>query len=113
MSGKVGLLFGAQRHTWNSMRAIWSLYAFIVICEAALLRGFLLAAAADSAVFSSNLGPQNLAGISHDLLQMTIAWTKGAFHPSNLESWQRSSFPISVLAISALALSIYLRKKRP
>src|SRR5438309_1326816 len=112
MSSQAGMPGEARRRPWNSPLAIWALYALVIICEVVLTRGFLLAASADSALFTGSLGPQSLTGVSHDLLQMMLAWTKGAFHPSHLESWQRSSFPISVLAISAVVLSFYLRKRR-
>lgn len=112
MPAKAVIPAEAKRRFWKSTRAIWALYALVIICEAVLTRGFLLAASADSALFTGSLGPQNLTGVSHDLLHMMLAWTKGAFHPSHLESWQRSSFPISVLAISAVVLSFYLRKRR-
>jgi hypothetical protein len=103
-------LANTRRRPWESTRAIWALWAIAIICEAVLMRGFLLAAAADSAAFTGSLGPH---GVSYDLLRMVTAWTRGAFHPSHLESWERSSFPISGLAISAFALVFYLRKRRP
>ena len=102
----------AQRRPWKSTLAIWALYALVIVCEAVLTRGFWLAASADSAVFSGGLGPQNLEGVLHDVPDMIKAWTSGGFHPRHLESWERSSFPISGTAISAVALSLYLRKRR-
>jgi hypothetical protein len=102
----------AQPRLWKSTLAIWALYALIILCEAVLTRGFFLAASADSAAFSGGLGPQNLEGVLHDVPNMMKAWTSGGFHPSHLESWERSSFPISGTAISAVALSFYLRKRR-
>src|ERR1700736_582366 len=99
-------------HPWVSTRAIWALCAIAIICEVVLLRGFLLAATADSAAFTGRLGPQTFAHVSSDLLRMAAAWATGAFHPSHLESWERSSFPFSGLAISSFALVFYLRKRR-
>jgi hypothetical protein len=101
-----------QPRLWKSTLAIWALYALVIICEAVLARGFFLAASADSAAFSGGLGPQDLTSVLRDVPHMMMAWTSGGFHPSHLESWERSSFPISGTAISAVALSVYLRKRR-
>jgi hypothetical protein len=97
---------------WVSKRAIWALCAIAIICEVVLMRGFLLAATADSAAFTGSFGPQNFTDVSYDLLRMVTAWATGAFHPSHLESWERSSFPFSGLAIGSFALVCYLRKRR-
>jgi hypothetical protein len=102
-----------QRRPWEWTCAIWALCAIAILCEAMLMRGFLLAAAADSAAFTGRLGPHDFADVSYGLLGMVTAWTRGVFHPSHLEAWERSSFPISGLAICAFALVFHLRKRRP
>src|SRR5207245_3459388 len=112
MSSHAGMPGEARRRPWNSTLAIWALYALVIICEAVLTRGFLLAASADSAVFTGSLGPQSLTDVSQDLLRMMMAWTKGAFHPSHLESWERSSLPIYLVCRLVLEKRIFLRKQR-
>jgi len=112
MSSQAGMPGEARRRPWNSTLAIWALYALVIICEVVLTRGFLLAASADSAVFTGSLGPQSLTDVSQDLLRMMVAWTKGAFHPSHLESWERSSLPMYLVVVGAVTLSVFLRKQR-
>jgi len=113
MSSQAGILSAARRRPWKSTLAVWALYALVIICEAVLTRGFLLAASADSAAFTGSLGPQSLTDASQDVLRMMTAWTKGAFHPRHLESWERSALPIYVVVAGAVALSFYVRKKHP
>jgi hypothetical protein len=98
------------RRRWTPAAA--GLFVLALACEMLLTRGFLQAAAADSAAFNGSQRADAFPAVSYSVLQMTTAWARGAFRPAHLESWERSSFPVSALAVTAFALSVRLRRPR-
>ena len=95
---------------WTFAAAV--VFALAVACELILTRGFLQAAAADSAAWNGISRPPAFPGLSAGVMEMAAAWVSGGFHPRHLEAWERSSLPVSALALAAFGLSFHLRRPR-
>lgn len=114
MTAKVGLLQTTFRRPLERKIAIWLLWAIALVCVSLWSHGLFRALAVSPNEHEKPLSLASWEELSGAMLHNPFQALPRIVGPSRarqLESWASSSFPLGLIAETAVVLSLYLRKK--